>query len=200
MTESDVVLPGIRLKQSEKIAPMRSIARTVLITFLIVHWIVGSADVRGSADDFEPAFQALREGRVHEAIESWSRVIARHPQSYAAYVNRGSAYMRAGHILKGVTDWHKARDLAPFFAYATYTGDFTRQASGNTAVLNYAVSLELEPDHVASVVMTGAAYLDLGRTEEAVELFRKSMDLTKNPLLKNHFDHWAKTLEARARE
>lgn len=188
------------MKQSEKILSMRSIARTVFVLFSLIHWILGSADVCASADEFELAFQALQEGRVNEAIESWSRVIERHPQSYAAHVNRGSAYMRAGHILKGVTDWHKARDLAPFFAYATYTGDFTRQALGNTAVLNYAVSLELEPDHVASVVMTGAVYLDLGRTKEAVELFRKSIDLTKNPLLKSHFDHWAKTLEARARE
>lgn len=179
---------------------MRSNARTVLFGFAVLVWIVGSASVRGHADDFELGFRALQDGKLHGAIESWSRVIARQPRSYAGHVNRGSAYLRAGHISKGIADWHRARDLAPIFAYATYTGDFTRQASGNTAVLNYAVSLELEPDYVASVVMTGAAYLDLGRTSEAVELFRKSMELTKNPLLKSHFDHWVKTLEAGAEE
>lgn len=179
---------------------MPSNARTVLMVSALVLSMVGSAVVCSSADDFEHGLRALREGDPHRAIESWTLVIAKNPQSYAAHVNRGSAYLRVGYILKGITDWHKARDLAPVFAYATYTGDFVRQASGNTDMLNYAASLELDPEHIASVVMTGATYLDLGRTREAVELFQKSMDLTKNPLLKSRFDHWVKILEAREKQ
>jgi hypothetical protein len=62
-------------------------------------------------------------------------------------------------------------------------------------MLNYAASLELDPDHIPSVVMMGAMYLDLGLDKMAVDLYRKSKDLTKNPLLKNHLEHWVETLE-----
>jgi len=73
---------------------------------------------------------------------------------------------------------------------------FIEQAGGDKRILNFAKSLELDPDYVASVSMTGAMLLDLGRTEDALELFRCAMELTRNPLLKNHFDHWIKSLES----
>jgi hypothetical protein len=130
----------------------------------------------------------------------WTVVIKREPKCYAAYVNRGSAYLRSGYVFRGIADWHRARDLSPVFAYSVYTGDVLLQASGNTAMLNYAAPLELEPEYVASIIMIGALYVDLGKTAMAAELFRKSMDLTKNPLLKSHLDYWANEIEGKKQE
>lgn len=98
--------------------------------------------------------------------------------------------------MRGIVDWHRARDLAPPFVYALYTGDFVTQATADNLILNYGVSLELEPDHIASVIMMGSTYQELGEINHAVDLYRKSIDLTKNPLLKSYLDHWATTTEA----
>ncbi|HMK34890.1 MAG TPA: tetratricopeptide repeat protein [Desulfomonilaceae bacterium] len=138
--------------------------------------------------------RAALAGKFDRAIACWTSAIGKNPKSYVAHVNRGSAYMRTGYVLKGITDWHRARELSPPFAYALYTGDFIAQNADDSPLLNYVVSLELEPDHISSVVMIGTAYQDIGQTEQAAELYRKSMDLTKNPLLKSSLDHWITTI------
>jgi hypothetical protein len=97
-------------------------------------------------------------------------------------------------VFEGVTDWHRAREFAPVFAYGVYTGDFILEASDNP-MLSFAAPLELEPEYVASVFMTAVTYLDVGRADKAAELYRKSIDLTTNPLLKSYLDHWAASLE-----
>jgi tetratricopeptide (TPR) repeat protein len=152
------------------------------------------------AGDFERGLEAAKTGQLDRAIDSWTRFIERNPKSYSAYVNRGNAYIRSGHIFKGIMDWHQARKLSPLFAYAVYNQDYIAQASGDTAMLNYASPLELDPDYIPSVAMIGIAYMELGQKAKAAELYRKSMDLTKNPLLKTHLDHWAETIESSASE
>ena len=149
-----------------------------------------------ASEDFERGLTAAWSGELDHAVRLWSRVIRKNPRSYAAYVNRGSANIRRGYVLRGILDWHKARDFSSAFAYAAYSGDFIREATGNPAMLNYAMSIELEPDYVPSVVMTGITYLDVGRTDKAVELYRNAIDLTKNPLLKSFLDHWIASLQS----
>jgi hypothetical protein len=104
--------------------------------------------------------------------------------------------MMSGFVLRAVSDWHKARSLAPALAYAYYEVDFIEEARGNAPLIGYVASLELDPDHTTSVILAGAALVELGRATTAAVLFRKSMDLTKNPLLKNRLLHWAESLEA----
>ena len=137
--------------------------RVLVITMsaVVAHALVCLPAIVQAAGEFEQGLRAARSGDLARAIEMWTVVIDRNPKSYAAYVNRGSAYLRSGHVFKGISDWHKARSLSPVFAYGVYTGDLVLQASGNTAMLNYAASLELDPEHVASVIMVGALYMDL---------------------------------------
>ncbi len=66
----------------------------------------------------------------------------------------------------------------------SHGGEFIGEASGDPAMLNYAMSTKLEPDHAPSVVMTGIMYLDVGRTDKALELYRNSIDLTKTRFLR----------------
>jgi tetratricopeptide (TPR) repeat protein len=139
---------------------------------------------------------AARSGQLGRAIELWTRALGADPKSYAAYANRGSAYLETGHVLKGIEDWHRARKYAPIFAYGLYTPDFVDRASRNRRMLNYARPLEIDPDHIPSVAMMGIAYLDLGRDSIAVELYRKSIELTRNPLLKNHLHHWVESIRS----
>jgi tetratricopeptide (TPR) repeat protein len=167
----------------------------VTVLLLVTHGVF-FCPISEGANEIDEGLKAARAGQIERAIQLWTKAIQRNPRSYVAHVNRGSAYLRTGYVWKGISDWHRARELSPPFVYALYTGDFVTQAAADSSLLNYAVSLELEPDHVASVIMMGTAYQDLGRKERATELYRKSVDLTRNPLLKSSLDHWATTLEA----
>lgn len=146
-------------------------------------------------EDFDLGLKAARQGDFDRAVQFWSRTLQRRPKSYAAFVNRGSAYLLSGHVMKGIRDWKQAKRYSPVFAYAVYTGEFIDRAGGDRRLLNFAKPLELDPKYVASVLMMGAAYLDLGRTREASELYEISIELTRNPVLKNRFDHWKSSLD-----
>jgi tetratricopeptide (TPR) repeat protein len=149
-----------------------------------------------ASENVEQGLIAARAGQLDRAVRLWSKAIRKNPKSYSAYINRGSAYIRSGYVLRGIRDWHKARELSPAFAYASYGGPFIGEASGDPAMLNYAMSTELDPDYVPSVIMTGVTYLDVGRTDKALELYRKSIDLTKNPLFKSFLDYWISSIES----
>jgi tetratricopeptide (TPR) repeat protein len=147
------------------------------------------------ADDFDRGFDAAMRGQMDQAINFWTVHLRRNPKSYETLVNRGNAYFAGGHVLKGVSDWREARQFAPAFAYAFCPAAFIKRPITQTPMLGFAVALELDPDYVASVIMTGALYQDIGRTQLAIELYEKSKDLTKNPLLKAQFEHWIYTLQ-----
>jgi len=165
------------------------------MVFFVAVLICANANSGFAFNEIDQGLQAIRSGDVDLAIQLWTTAINTNPKSYAAHVNRGSAHIQAGFVFKGVKDWHKALKLSPVFAFGLYSGGYIRQASGNASMLNYAASLELDPDHIPSVVMMGAMYLDLGLENTALDLYRKSKDLTKNPLLKSHLEHWVETLE-----
>jgi tetratricopeptide (TPR) repeat protein len=148
----------------------------------------------GVSHIFDKGLAAARKGDLPKAILLWSRVIELRPDSYAARINRGFALIKSGHVIKGVNDWSESIDLAPSFAFQTHCSDYALGFKGNGPV-KFVRPIELDPEHVASVIMAGALCLDLGRRDQAKDLFEKSIDLTRNPLLKNRFDHWAKSLD-----
>ncbi len=142
---------------------------------------------------------AARSGQLDKAIDLWTQLIKKNPRSYAAYVNRGTALMMMGHVRRGIEDWHLARKYSPIFAYGYYVPDFINETDGNQRMLTYAKSLELDPDHFPSVAVVGTTYLDVGQSRIAADLFRKSIELTKNPMLKNQLHFWIKGIETTSR-
>jgi len=174
---------------------MTSLARLTVVSVLVAVSATGITTTGRTADELEQGIEAARSDQLERAVALWTRAIQKDPKSYAAHANRGSANMRLGYVFKGIMDWHRANQLAPLFAYGVDTGDFVRHAVAGNPLLGFAVAIELDPDHLPSVAMTGALYQDLGLTKMAVELFRKSMDLTRNPLAKSHLDYWANSLE-----
>ena len=169
--------------------------RIAVVVLLLVALGHVSTSICAAGGDLDGGLQAFRSGRPELAIELWTRAIGKNPKSYAAHVNRGSAYLSRGYVLRGIRDWYEAESLAPMFAYGVFNGDFVPEAGHNAQMLTYAASLELDPDYIPSVVMIGAAYLDLGLCERAAELYRKSIELTRNPLLKGQLDHWLGSLD-----
>ncbi|MEW6347567.1 MAG: tetratricopeptide repeat protein [Thermodesulfobacteriota bacterium] len=150
-----------------------------------------------AAPDFDQGLEAAHAGDLDTAIHHWTATIKRAPRCYEAYVNRGTAYFRKGNVIQGVRDWHKARVLSPTFAYATDTGDFINILPQPPRSLGFVKTLELDPEFAGAVTMSGATYLDLGQRRLAAELFRKAVELTKNPVLKNDFDYWRREIESK---
>lgn len=148
-----------------------------------------------AADDFDRGVAAAYSGNLELAVQHWSKMIRKNPKSYAAHVNRGHAYIRSGRVLAAILDWQKANELAPAYAYAAFTGDFIPVSSENR-LINFAAPLELDPNYLASVFMTAVTYLDVGRSDKALEIYRNSLELTANPLLKGYLDYWASSVES----
>jgi tetratricopeptide (TPR) repeat protein len=179
-----------------------SISHIMLIALILSAMCVIGIEhsIAAPPEEVDKGIAEARSGRLDAAIKIWTKVIEKRPKCYAAHVNRGTAYIRTGYVLRGIMDWNRARSLSPMFAYGVYFGDFITEAPRNKDVLNFAASLELDPDHVPSVSMMGSTFMDLGRKDKAVQLFRNSVDLTKNPLLKNHLEYWAASIESSAGE
>jgi tetratricopeptide (TPR) repeat protein len=179
-----------------------SVSRIILVALILsATCVIGIAhSIAAPPEEVERGIAEARSGRFDAAIGTWTKVIKKRPKCYAAHVNRGSAYMLTGHVFRGVMDWNRARSLSPMYAYGVYFSDFITETPKNKDVLNFAASLELDPNHVASVFMMAATFLDLGRKDQAAQLFRNSVDLTKNPLLKNDFEYWATSIESSSGE
>lgn len=144
---------------------------------------------------FDQGLKAARTGQLDRAIKLWTKTLKKKPKCYAAYINRGTALMQSGHIMKGINDWHKAKKVEPVFAYGLCPADYIPEASSHRKLLGFAKSTELDPNYVPSVMMTGIAYSELGHKKLAANLFRMCVDLTKNPMMKSRFDHWKTALE-----
>ena len=172
----------------------RQYAITVLLAIALITGQNSSCSAAESAAEIEKGVVAAQSGQLDLAIDIWTKAIKKNPRSYAAHVNRGTAYMKTGHVSKAVIDWHRARALSPLFAYSVYCEDFIFEAPGNPAMLSYAAALELEPDYIVSVTMFGSMLLDLGQKARAVELFRRSVDLTMNDMLKARLEYWADSI------
>jgi tetratricopeptide (TPR) repeat protein len=166
---------------------------TVLAMALSATWAPAS-------QPFVEGLEAANNGKLDVAIEKWTSAIAHNPKSYAAYVNRGTAHMQNGHVFRAIMDWHKALEFSPVFAYGVYFRLFIPEVPRNASMLNYAKSTELDPDHLASVIMTGALLADLGRTDQLADMFRKCIDLTRNPLLKNYLEYWVDSIASESRK
>ncbi len=169
-------------------------ASIIICIMAFVTFSTPHSGASASSTEFEMASNAIREGRLDNAIKLLDSYIARNPRSYAAHINRGSALFYSGYVFRAVSDWHKAKNLAPLFAYGVFTGEIVWQSAPRGRYLDYVASIELYPDHVATVNMLGVTFLDFGMTDKALELYRKSSELTSNPLFKTDLEWWVYTL------
>ncbi len=169
----------------------RNLIRTaVQIGVLVIAWYTPAL-----TDDFTQGTLALDGGQHDLAIRFFSSCLARRPQTYEALLNRGTAYIRSGHVYKAISDWNRAVELAPLYAYAFYSDDVIRSVTPNSRPVKYVAMIELFPERAVSVVMTGATFLDLGLKSAAIDLFKMSTSLTRDPMFKTDLEYWIKTLD-----
>jgi tetratricopeptide (TPR) repeat protein len=174
--------------------PLPNLLHVFLAPLLLC--VVTVAVCAAGDNHFTKGLSAAREGNLDTAIKEWSKYIDRHPRSYIGYSNRGRAYLLTGHVMKGLSDWRRARDYAPPFAYAMYNDVFITQVDSDDKSINYVLSLEIEPDYVASIVSTGLIYQEVYRQDAAVQLYKTARELTKDPQLKAEFENWIERMES----
>ncbi len=168
----------------------KSIHIVILAGFVITAW-----QPAVNADDFTRGIQAIDSGQDDLAVKFFSSYLVRKPGAYEALVNRGTAFVRSGHVYHAISDWHRANELAPLFAYAFYSDNVIRSVTPNRKQIKYVASIELVPERAASVVMAGAMFLDFGLKSSAIDLFRMSISLTSDPIFKTDLEYWIKTLD-----
>ncbi|MDR3604640.1 MAG: hypothetical protein P4L38_08405 [Syntrophaceae bacterium] len=183
-----IIIAGLNVVMTNTLR--NAIHIVVLVGFVVTAW--QSAAI---ADDFTQGIQALDRGQHELAVKFFSSYLARKPGTYEALVNRGTAFVRSGHVYHAISDWHRAGELAPLYAYAFYSDNVIRSVTANNKQIKYVASIELVPERAVSVVMTGAMFLDFGLKSSAIDLFRMSISLTSDPIFKTDLEYWIKTLD-----
>ena len=174
---------------------MTNFLRNSIYIVILTGFVVSAWQPAVNADDFTRGIQAIDSGQNDLAVKFFSSYLARKPGAYEALVNRGTAFVRSGHVYHAISDWHRANELAPLFAYAFYSDNVIRSVTPNRKQIKYVASIELVPERAASVVMAGAMLLDFGLKSSAIDLFRMSISLTSDPIFKTDLEYWIKTLD-----
>jgi len=113
-----------------------------------------------SAQQFDQALRASREGSFTEALELWNAVIERSPQDGAAWSNRGNVRLALGDPEGAIADQSKAMQLAPEVADAHLNRGTAEEYLGQwqAAAADYQWILQRDPNNAP-------AHYNLGNVE-----------------------------------
>jgi tetratricopeptide (TPR) repeat protein len=106
-----------------------------------------------------------------DVITLWTDTLAKNPECWMAYTNRGNAYVKVGKLQQALDDSTRAIEMKPGLgkAYGTRGFIFLRQGQLRQAIDDCTRAIELRPDLVDSHNNRGLAYARLGMVKEAVE-------------------------------
>lgn len=90
---------------------MKSLTTIILLVFVLLLAACGGPD--GADGHNHTGVQHFQEGRIQEAITSYSRAIQADSEYAAAYYNRGQAYFTLGRPKLAVKDHTRAIELGP---------------------------------------------------------------------------------------
>lgn len=133
--------------------------------------------------DFEEQLQKaqalLNEGRLPEAIEQYSVLVAQRPDFAEGYYKRGNAHNRSGSLTAALADYDRAVALNPQHAYA-YCNRGTvleRMKRWSEALLSYEKALELNPGDAFACYNRASVLRELDRLEEALSSYDRAITL-----------------------
>jgi tetratricopeptide (TPR) repeat protein len=137
---------------------------------------------------FEVGLECRREGRNHDAIANFQRVVAIDPSNYPAWNNMGNAQNDVGNPNVAIECWRKAVTVKPDYAIAWHNmgrGLLIRSNYQNRSDLTEAVecleaSVAAKPDKQESWALLGTAQHMLGNLEEAEHCLTIALRLKPN--------------------
>ena len=131
----------------------------------------------------------LRQHQFDEAAQMFQRVIALAPEGYAPYVNLGATYNNMGQYDKSIEPLKKSILIRPSYAAyvnlgVAYNG-LKRFADGAIA---YEKAIELDPEQFITWGDLAEAQYYEGRKSEALQAYRKAVELATEQLKVNPHD------------
>jgi len=112
-------------------------------------------------------------------IEAQTKIIDRDPRNYAAFLDRGGAYLNKYDLDKAIGDFDRAADINPKGAEAFLRRGFAYRKKNETkrAIADYTKAINLNPDYSEAYSYRGYANYGEQDYDLAVADFKKAIDL-----------------------
>jgi Tfp pilus assembly protein PilF len=128
----------------------------------------------------QEANRLRRMNRVPEAIAAYERVLALRPDLPNSWYNLGLLQRQAGRLDEALSSYHRALALgisAPEEAHVNCGAIHAERHRHDAAELELRRALEWNPTYVPALLNLANVFEDLGRREEACELYRRILAL-----------------------
>lgn len=138
----------------------------------------------------------LKEGRLTEAINHFTKAVEINPKFELAHLNLGVALSRQGKIDEAIRSYTRALQVKPDFvvAYNNLGNALYRQGKYQKAISNYLQAMQIDPNYEEAYNGIGAVLIRLGEIEKAVVFFKKALQI--NPDYTNAANNLKNTLAA----
>lgn len=141
-----------------------------------------SANVKKAQQLYDQALAYSKQNSFNKAIPLFDKAIDLRPEPML-YNDRGVAYMLQGNLSAAMGDFMFALRLDPALpqaynnmglVYAKYRGDFVR------GLESFSKAIERDPKYVDAYMSRGMAYIQMGKTGEALADYSKAIELDPN--------------------
>ncbi|MDH3976476.1 MAG: tetratricopeptide repeat protein [Deltaproteobacteria bacterium] len=132
------------------------------------------------------AFYSIKTVRFNDVwsnrISLWSYDLKINPESYKAYINRGTAYSDLGEYEKAIKDFSAAIRLYPeiYEAYNNRGTVYSDRGAYEKAIRDFSIAINLNPEAEDCYSNRGNAYLYSGNYERAIRDYDKAVELKKD--------------------
>ena len=129
----------------------------------------------------EEAENSLKEGKIEEAIELYSKALSESKDDPNILSDRGVAYLHAENKVKCLEDLDKAIKLQPKYAFRYACRAFAKShfKMYDSAIEDYEKAIELDPDDAVAHNNLGMLLEQKGYMEKANERFERADKLSK---------------------
>jgi tetratricopeptide (TPR) repeat protein len=129
------------------------------------------------------ALLTWRQAGMYTDMETlWRVTLARNPDCWMAYANRGTLFADKGQFDEAIENYRKAIQINPNSAVPLYSLGLALAAKGqfDEAIENYRKAIQINPDYRDALNNLGIALAAKGRFDEAIENYRKAIQIKPN--------------------
>ncbi len=136
-------------------------------------------------------------GKLDEAVDAYTRALARRPEDATIYYDRGVAFGRQGRWDDAIADYTRAieHDAGMAKAYNNRAAAHAHERRFEAAVADFSKSIQLDSKSALSFRNRGLAYHDLGQVAPSIEDYTVAIRLDPNDYA-NHFERGNVYLDA----
>jgi tetratricopeptide (TPR) repeat protein len=163
-----LALTGTALvRLSDVIIPKKPLLQSALCAGLLL--IVGMA-----------SWQRARVFKTEDAL--WTDTLAKDPDSWAAHINLGDAFILKGQVDDAVAQYQRALQINPDYPEAlTNLGvALFRKGRVDDAVAQYQKALSIKPNFMQAHNDLGLALVQRGQVDDAVTHYQKALEINPN--------------------